>query len=150
MLGNGRPFDRGSYTAAVGRPCVRVQLATALPEADCLALGTLRDEPDGLFADVAVQLLARIRDALTADPAGQVLVQVVVTISESEAGLAGLAGLLKTARAEDPHLVCSSSSRRRTRRLQRLPRHFGMTRGTRAPSTSATTVPNAGSRRSRR
>ena len=57
------------------------------------------------FTDLAGQLLAAVKDIIASKPAGQVLLQVLVPLSETDPVPAAFAGLLRTARAEDPRIV---------------------------------------------
>jgi polyketide synthase PksN len=79
-------------------------LQAQLAGAQCEALPEAADVAAG-YAETARRLCARVRDILLSKPAAPVLLQVVVPAQGERQLLSGLAGLLRTARLEQPRLV---------------------------------------------
>ncbi|HML90355.1 MAG TPA: SDR family NAD(P)-dependent oxidoreductase [Methylomusa anaerophila] len=71
----------------------------------CLTLESGQKGLKERFQACAVQAFAQIQRILTAKPQGNVLVQIVVGSRDEQRLFAGLAGLLKTARLENPKLI---------------------------------------------
>jgi acyl transferase domain-containing protein len=81
------------------------ELEALVPGARCLAFEAGAAGIAERYAECAAKLCSEIRGLLLARPAGSVLVQVVVPTDGKRAVFSGLAGLLKTARLENPKLV---------------------------------------------
>jgi polyketide synthase PksN len=83
----------------------RDNLATRLNGAHCLALHFGAEGIAQRFQTYATQTFEAIRDILKAKPVGKALVQIVTCNQEERQLFAGLAGLLKTARLENPQFI---------------------------------------------
>ncbi|MFP5392718.1 MAG: SDR family NAD(P)-dependent oxidoreductase [Gammaproteobacteria bacterium] len=87
-------------------PACAHRLQELMPQLRCRAIsidsdGTLASA----FSAAAASVFALVKELLLAQPAGEVLVQVVVPNAGAGQLLAGLAGLLRTARLEAPRLI---------------------------------------------
>ncbi|BBB93441.1 MAG TPA: SDR family NAD(P)-dependent oxidoreductase [Methylomusa anaerophila] len=80
-------------------------MATPLNGVRCLLLESKHESMEERFQDYAAQAFEEIQNILKAKPAGQVLVQIVLRNQEEQQLFTGLAGLLKTARLENPKLT---------------------------------------------
>ncbi|HML90062.1 MAG TPA: SDR family NAD(P)-dependent oxidoreductase [Methylomusa anaerophila] len=80
-------------------------IAAQISGARCLTLASKHQGLAERFQDYAAQVFEEIQGMLAAKPAGRVLVQLVVPNREEQQLFTGLAGLLKTARLENPQLV---------------------------------------------
>ena len=87
---------------AVLRSARAQALSQALPEAEIRVAKTRSRAAATRFGDLAGRLLAVLKELLSATRSGEVLLQVVVPAGDT---LAGLAGMLKTAHAEDPRCM---------------------------------------------
>ncbi|XPG60947.1 SDR family oxidoreductase [Variovorax sp. NFACC26] len=80
-------------------------LKAALPQARCLHLSAEGADLSTRYGGYAAQLLAYLQAMFSEKPSGWVRVQLVVPASGEGALLAGLGGMLKSARQESPKLV---------------------------------------------
>ncbi|MCP3923115.1 MAG: SDR family NAD(P)-dependent oxidoreductase [Desulfobacterales bacterium] len=74
---------------------------------NCILLESKQKEIENRFQNYAVQLFEKIQTILNDKPKGRVLMQGVVSATKGENHLfSGLSGLFKTARIENPKLIC--------------------------------------------
>ncbi|AJQ95098.1 SDR family NAD(P)-dependent oxidoreductase [Gynuella sunshinyii] len=77
-----------------------------LPQAECHSLSLPQQGDMGSrFSACAVQVFEHIKSILMARPHGQQLLQILIPSTAEQVVLRGLAGLLKTAELENPHLI---------------------------------------------
>ena len=81
------------------------QVRELLHGAECFVLRSDKLSTDERFQDYAAHIIDRIRHILLAKPRGRVLFQLVVSGEEEKQLFAGLSGILKSARLENPKMV---------------------------------------------
>jgi len=81
-------------------------IESELPGVNCTLLQTAQQNISERFQTYATQTFEKIQTILNDRPKGNVLLQVVVPCAEEKQLLSGLSGLLKTARIENPKLIC--------------------------------------------
>ncbi|MFP5392868.1 MAG: SDR family NAD(P)-dependent oxidoreductase, partial [Gammaproteobacteria bacterium] len=86
-------------------PGVGAQVTALMDGAECVALERPAGGIAARFGAHALGVFDQVRGLLASRSAGPVLLQVLAPAVGEQAMLAGLAGLLKTARAEDPNLL---------------------------------------------
>ncbi|MCG7407083.1 SDR family NAD(P)-dependent oxidoreductase [Paenibacillus sp. ACRRX] len=84
---------------------LREAVAAELPTATCIHLPAEAGDIVVQFESYAVQLLNYMKKLIQSRPAGNILIQLVVPEDGEQQLFAGLAGLLKTARLENPQLL---------------------------------------------
>ena len=86
---------------------VEAEIASALPQARCVAVGSREDGGAGIaqrYRAAVLQVLDLLQRMVQDKPKDEVLIQAVVPVSGEDAVFAALSGLLKTARLEQPKL----------------------------------------------
>ncbi|HRL22551.1 MAG TPA: SDR family NAD(P)-dependent oxidoreductase, partial [Alcaligenes sp.] len=91
--------------AGFSLPGLEQALASRLPQARCLVLDSALPGRVAWYEEHAAQILAALQDILRRHPSGALRVQLVLPDAEGEqAGLQGLAGMLKSAQQEHSRL----------------------------------------------
>ncbi|MCP4699162.1 MAG: polyketide synthase, partial [Gammaproteobacteria bacterium] len=87
-------------------PSILSALESSLPEARCIPL---TPEAPGIaerYTSYAIQVFGEIRRIIQAKPGSNIPIQAIVPLDNERSLFSGLAGLLKTARLENPKLIC--------------------------------------------
>ncbi|MDK8180302.1 SDR family NAD(P)-dependent oxidoreductase [Paenibacillus sp. UMB4589-SE434] len=76
-----------------------------MSEADCILLTAADASLEQSYRQCAVQLFQHVQALILSKPKGDILIQLVISTDGEQQVMAGLAGLLKTARQENPQLI---------------------------------------------
>ncbi|QIC04833.1 SDR family NAD(P)-dependent oxidoreductase [Brevibacillus sp. 7WMA2] len=101
-----KDFDYEQHWVILGESCEAFQTSIESQIADvrCISLQSTETAIDKRFTAYAEQLFEVLHSMLTTQLQGQILLQVIVSRQEEQQLFAGLSGMLKTARLENPNL----------------------------------------------
>ncbi|MCP4699363.1 MAG: SDR family NAD(P)-dependent oxidoreductase, partial [Gammaproteobacteria bacterium] len=87
-------------------PSILSALESSLPQARCIPLTSEAPGIAERYTSYAIQVFGEIQRIIQARPESNIPIQAIVPLDNKRSLFSGLAGLLKTARLENPKLIC--------------------------------------------